>query len=349
MSINAGKRIDTMTPRSVALCGSVGMVVLALVAGLVACSNRASPGQSPAVLDRAVTHPVAARAVRHQFSAFSLNDAPSFITELPGAGDSDLDFNLSGNGVIECSETGCSINVDVVSQVIGTTRSTKVVGGQVTANLTVDVEVEGQGALGCTSTDFLPLNGAKRLSCQDAQAGPVIVRLLAEKKAQAEAESEAAGGAPVSYTVNYGGHYFIDALAEVDVLREGRPLSRERLTRRCPIGTVTGSCDSTVAANPSAMVDQRLSALPEARREQVRQAIDRARAGRTSFQGHDGKVFRNDRKQLPLMPLGYYHEWPAAASSDPRGADRIIVGGDPRNPDVIYYWDHEIKPVGIYP
>lgn len=198
MSINAGKGVDTMTRRSVALCGSVGMVVLALVAGLV-CSNRPSPGQNPAVLDRAVTHLIAARAVRHQFSAFSLNHTPSFIAELPGARDSDLDFNLSGNGVIECSETGCSINVDVVSQVTGTTRSTKVVGGQVTAILTVEVEVEGQGAFGCTSTDVLPVNGTQRLSCQDAQAGPVIARLLAERKAQAEAESEA-GGAPVSYS-----------------------------------------------------------------------------------------------------------------------------------------------------
>jgi guanyl-specific ribonuclease Sa len=102
------------------------------------------------------------------------------------------------------------------------------------------------------------------------------------------------------------------------------------------------------------MVDQRLPELSDDQRERIKQAIDRARSGKIANQKHDGKPYTNIGKDtgfpvLPVMPPGYYREWPASAPTDRRGIDRIIVGGDPRNPDVVYYWDHEKKYLIIYP
>jgi len=72
------------------------------------------------------------------------------------------------------------------------------------------------------------------------------------------------------------------------------------------------------------------------------------------FPEHDGKVFENrpgigGERLLPDKPTGYYHEWTAAPSGVGRGTHRVIVGGDPKNPDVIYYWDHDKTIIRVGP
>jgi guanyl-specific ribonuclease Sa len=82
-------------------------------------------------------------------------------------------------------------------------------------------------------------------------------------------------------------------------------------------------------------------------RTNVDEAIERAATGKIRFPGHDGKVYANSDGLLPRG--GTYTEWTAARASSKRGADRVIIDGDPGNPDAIYYWDHVNPPVRIGP
>lgn len=80
---------------------------------------------------------------------------------------------------------------------------------------------------------------------------------------------------------------------------------------------------------------------------QVDDATARASRGELRFPGHDGKPYLNTDETLP--PRADYTEWTAAASGSKRGANRVIIAGDPASPDAIYYWDHVNPPVQIGP
>jgi len=97
---------------------------------------------------------------------------------------------------------------------------------------------------------------------------------------------------------------------------------------------------------PKLMAERNLAKLPSKVRETVDDAIARAKAGKVRFQGHDGKPYLNSDGSLPP---GNYTEWTAAASGAKRGADRVIIEGNPSNPSAIYYWDHVNPPVRIGP
>ncbi|MCZ3386479.1 MAG: hypothetical protein LH630_05845 [Actinomycetia bacterium] len=90
-----------------------------------------------------------------------------------------------------------------------------------------------------------------------------------------------------------------------------------------------------------------VDALSPAIRANVDDAIQRAASGKIRFPGHDGKVYDNSDGLLPQG--GHYTEWTAAQSGAKRGADRVIISGDPANPDAIFYWDHVNPPVRIGP
>ena len=100
--------------------------------------------------------------------------------------------------------------------------------------------------------------------------------------------------------------------------------------------------DDAAAGVESAAKD----ALSPAVRANVDDAIQRAAAGKVRFPGHDGKPYMNSDG---LLPPGRYTEWTAAESGAKRGADRVIISGDPAKPDAIYYWDHVNPPVRIGP
>jgi hypothetical protein len=88
-----------------------------------------------------------------------------------------------------------------------------------------------------------------------------------------------------------------------------------------------------------------LSRVPLAAREEVLGALERARAGKVRFTGHDGKAFDN---VPPLLPGGsVYHEWTAAAAGAPRGPYRVILAD--QNPTAIYFWNHVDPPILIGP
>ncbi len=54
-------------------------------------------------------------------------------------------------------------------------------------------------------------------------------------------------------------------------------------------------------------------------------------------------------RTLAAADPGYYTEWTAAASGTKRGADRVIIGGGPAAPDVIFYWDRSGMYIQVYP
>jgi guanyl-specific ribonuclease Sa len=126
-----------------------------------------------------------------------------------------------------------------------------------------------------------------------------------------------------------------------------------------PASGTRGGAEGQVGSDESGSVDLRRSgvaaktgssaidALSPAIRSNVDDAIERASTGKVRFPGHDGKVYNNSDGLLPRG--GNYTEWTAAQASAKRGADRVIIEGDPANPNAIYYWDHVNPPVRVGP
>jgi len=78
-------------------------------------------------------------------------------------------------------------------------------------------------------------------------------------------------------------------------------------------------------------------------------------AGTTETYAYDGDGTRFSRR-VGTGPLTRYVSDPAAAlplivddGTRTYGADRVIIGGDPAHPDVVYYWDHASTLIQVYP
>ena len=71
--------------------------------------------------------------------------------------------------------------------------------------------------------------------------------------------------------------------------------------------------------------DQALSRLPE----QARQTVALIQRHGPFPYSHDGIVYQNLERQLPIEPAGYYHEYTVVTPGSPdRGTRRIITGRD---------------------
>jgi len=107
---------------------------------------------------------------------------------------------------------------------------------------------------------------------------------------------------------------------------------------------VRGPSQLRLASGHCVAAEDGVGALSGATQANVDNAIERAAAGKVRFTGHDGKPYLNSDG---LLPEGEYTEWTAAEAGAKRGADRVIIEGDPANPSAIYYWDHVNPPVRI--
>lgn len=141
--------------------------------------------------------------------------------------DLDLSFTVSGNGAVHCSDAGCQVTVSVANSIKANGADTSITGGTVDASLQATITIAGESAGGCTGEGVLPLGGLGTLSCEDAGAGAVFASVEEEKKAAAEAQSEAEGGAEVPYQINYGGEYYVYARAQIDVAELEQQLTAE--------------------------------------------------------------------------------------------------------------------------
>ncbi|MEY9947913.1 hypothetical protein [Kitasatospora sp. GAS1066B] len=205
----------------------------------------------------AAYHPGGAAALGSAASLASAPDLPgtNFPAEQPGdaqntyqglvndtksladAVDSDLQFNLQGNGQLSCSDAGCQVTVSVSNTISATGAGSTVVGGNIAAELTATITVEGRPAPGCTGQGSLPLNGTGTMSCSAGGAGAVVASVEAQKKAAAEAQSRAEGGVSVPYYVNYAGEYYVYATAQVDVAKLVQDENQEAADQQRPCPT----------------------------------------------------------------------------------------------------------------
>jgi hypothetical protein len=144
------------------------------------------------------------------------NDLQTDTKQLKDAVNSDIDFRLNGNATVHCGPGGCEVQARVTSDVVSSDPDATL-SGDVTAQLTATVSIEGEPAGGCTASRKLPLKGSASISCDDTLAGVVFDEVNAQKKAVAEAESEAQGGQPVPYTIQATGQAEVQAIATVKV------------------------------------------------------------------------------------------------------------------------------------
>lgn len=71
---------------------------------------------------------------------------------------------------------------------------------------------------------------------------------------------------------------------------------------------------------------------------EAQQALSVIRRGPPYPFAKDGVVFGNHERLLPRQPRGYYHEFTVKTpGSHNRGAQRLIVGGEPATSREIYY------------
>jgi hypothetical protein len=147
------------------------------------------------------------------------NDLVDATRQLSSAIDSDLQFDLQGNGQVSCGDGGCDVSVAVTNTASVSKSDARIAGSNVRAELTASISVEGEPTDGCTSIGTLPLNGIGEMSCADPGAGAVFASVEAEKKAEAEAQSKAENGAEVPYYVHYNAQFYVFATAQVSVAR----------------------------------------------------------------------------------------------------------------------------------
>ena len=72
------------------------------------------------------------------------------------------------------------------------------------------------------------------------------------------------------------------------------------------------------------------------------------------MRGEEARIYdndgRNDSALLPPAPPGYYQEWTVQANGKEREDGRLVIGGPPDNPNVIYFTDgHYKKFTKVYP
>jgi hypothetical protein len=131
--------------------------------------------------------------------------------------DPDLNFNIVGNGSVNCTDGACTVTVAVTSAISVNTAGAAITGGTVEATLTATITVDGAPAGGCVGEGGLPFGGTGTLDCVSPGAGAVFAAVDEEKKAQAQAESAAEGGAAVPYQIDLAGQFEVDARAQVNV------------------------------------------------------------------------------------------------------------------------------------
>ncbi|MEL5960030.1 polymorphic toxin-type HINT domain-containing protein [Streptomyces sp. CLV115] len=130
---------------------------------------------------------------------------------------SGIDFSLDGSGDLNCGASGCSVVQKFTGNVSAKERKDRVADGEVSAVLSAGFTIAGQPAGRCTSPrGTFALHGndvSGTLKCSSTAAGPVYTATAARYKAKADAESRAAGGRTVRYTIPFTADTLVEARA----------------------------------------------------------------------------------------------------------------------------------------
>ncbi|HVL55470.1 MAG TPA: ribonuclease domain-containing protein [Burkholderiaceae bacterium] len=109
---------------------------------------------------------------------------------------------------------------------------------------------------------------------------------------------------------------------------------------RASVQSPAQSAPKPAAQTPAQLPQIAFSELPP----QARQTIELIRRGGPFPYERDGTVFFNRERLLPIAPRGHYTEYTVRTpGARDRGARRIVVGGDPRRSDEIYYTDDHYR------
>ncbi|WP_459955738.1 nucleic acid/nucleotide deaminase domain-containing protein [Nocardia sp. IFM 10818] len=123
-----------------------------------------------------------------------------------------VEFNFDRSGNIDCSDTACTVTVNVTSSATATNGAT--VTGSVAATMQATVTVDGQPAAGCSAAQTIPINGSGVLSCVDTSVAPIVAGIKARKQAEANAQAQAQGrDVTITYSIPYNASVQVQALA----------------------------------------------------------------------------------------------------------------------------------------
>ncbi|WP_340684073.1 Hint domain-containing protein [Amycolatopsis coloradensis] len=156
------------------------------------------------------------------------DDLMANARKLTSAVDTGVRFDVNGSATVSCGAGGCTVTANVSNS--ASANSGGKVTGQVNATMTANVTIDGRPAGSCQSATTLPVNGAGSVSCVNGAAGGVFASVEAQKKADAEARSRAAGGVPVQYQIQSIAAVSVlaSAIGQVEVTRIVDDLGQRR-------------------------------------------------------------------------------------------------------------------------
>ncbi len=148
--------------------------------------------------------------------------------KLSSAVDTGVRFDMDGAATVACGTSGCTVTANVTNS--ASANNGGKVTGQVNATMTANVTIEGRSAGSCQNSASLPINGSGSISCVNGGAGGVFASVEAEKKADAEARSRAAGGVPIQYRIESRAAVSVlaNAIGQVEITRLVDELSERR-------------------------------------------------------------------------------------------------------------------------
>lgn len=260
------------------------------------------------------------------------DDLQSETKELSQAVDAGIEFDLSGDADVNCSEGGCSVVQNFTGDLSSNSSSVQVTGGQVTATMTATVTINGEPAGECTSGEgTFPVSGASvsgQLSCDDPGAGPVFAGVDGEMRAQAEAESAAEDGAEVPYTIPYEAdtEVIANALADAEVDRLVDAENQQRQSVDC-----SQPSNSFVAGTPVLLADGTTRPIEQVTPGTAVVTAD-PRTGRTDPEPVLAQITGGGEKQLDQLTVAHGAQTTSITATanhpfrDPDRHDWIMAG-----------------------
>jgi pretoxin HINT domain-containing protein len=170
------------------------------------------------------------------------NDLEDNAKQLTNVINSSTNFQLKGKADISCGAGGCTVTATVTNTNTASAGAGATLTGQVTAEMTATVSINGLPAGGCTQVSPLPLNGTGSISCTDPEAGPVFTE--ANAIAEAKAKATATPGSTYRWTVYSYAPVVVLARAQVNVEKLIEDLRLKRQDAACsetPNSFVTGT------------------------------------------------------------------------------------------------------------
>jgi hypothetical protein len=245
-------------------------------------------------LPRAPTPPAPAGAAESQLDLTSLtpaevdqaySDLSSNTKQLSSAVDTSAQFAIQGNAQLSCGPAGCSVTATVRNELTATGGS-KVVGAQVSAELSATVFINGEPAGGCVSPPTpVTANGTAELSCVDPEAGAVFSAVQAEEQAAA-----ARGGGVISITSTGEAEVYATAVAQVEVDRQVQHIDQDRTqaaASACGMSAGRASCSGTLSPSDDLARYRGTQGMPPVGSAADKHTAARLDAGGQSFYGRN--------------------------------------------------------------